>query len=290
MAVGRPHQVGEAGKLFDQLRWRRALVRVVGPDLAGTPVAVDVPTVQLRYRRSGLNRSGPSKALHPKLRFRPASRPAVAGASLISSQVPCPTSAIHRSPVSESKLNEYGFRNPRAQIRGSAPPNPMAGLSGGIEYGASALERGSIRRILPAVRSRGPDVPCRSPPTRRRTTGTGSRRGRRAVGHRGELGNRDAPPAPRSRGRSTRTGRRRRRPGGRVGCTPNGESPRPSSGTSAEQPMTPSDPTTTSAGRPTERRHAGTTSASMPLRPSAEMYRLPSSARTSCVMRSTVPI
>ena len=112
-----------------------------------------------------------------------------AGATSISSNAFCPTSAIHRSPVSASNAKRHGLRSPTDQISPSAPSCPTNGLSAGIVYCRSpdGVE-GSIRSILPSNVRRGPGraAPGRRRSRRRPSRCTASRpartRGRRRCG------------------------------------------------------------------------------------------------------------
>src|SRR5207244_8279847 len=74
----------------------------------------------------GLKQCKPSMMLQP--RFAP---PCADVRWSISSKLSCPTSPIHKSPVTESTENRHGFLNPYSQIS-ARPPEVTKGLPGGI--------------------------------------------------------------------------------------------------------------------------------------------------------------
>ena len=67
--------------------------------------------------------SSARKQCAPSIRFQPKFRPPwPARATSTSSQAPCPTSPIQRSPVARSKRHRHGLRSPTSQI--SSAPSP----------------------------------------------------------------------------------------------------------------------------------------------------------------------
>ena len=100
---------------------------------------------------------------------------------------PGPTSPMYRSPVARSKLNRHGLRRPIAQISGRPAPPCAYTLSGGIAYGARAVDVDAqhLAQQRPAGPARDCQGRCRC--RRRPCRCTGSRRARSAARRRCDL-------------------------------------------------------------------------------------------------------